>query len=82
MKKPLPLSLETSCYYELPPGTCTADMKNYEKWAVNSFGNFVGRVGRKLFFDFKTTADRNSFMNSLEKSLQESDCVVKRTFIA
>jgi hypothetical protein len=81
MKKPLPVPIETGCYYELPTGTCTADMKNYEKWAAGSFGNFVTRSGRKLFFNFTSTKDRDSFLNKLEVSLKQTGCIVKRTFI-
>ena len=74
-----PVPLLTGCYYELPVKTNTAQMKNYEQWARASFANFVTRTGRRLFFNFSTSSDRDSFLNALEKSLTQTGCIVNRT---
>ncbi|ARK13071.1 hypothetical protein A6C57_23530 [Fibrella sp. ES10-3-2-2] len=79
--KPLPVPEATGFYYELPVSTNTAQMKEYEAWARLSFENYVSRIGRRLFFNFKTPTDRNNFMSAMEKTLQQKGTIAKRTYL-
>ncbi|NID09352.1 hypothetical protein [Fibrivirga algicola] len=79
--KPLPVPIETGCYYELPVGTNTAQMKEYRLWAKISFGNYVTCVGRRLFFNFTCSKDRNDFLSAMEKTLKAKGTPVKRTYL-
>lgn len=78
--KPLPVPVDTGFYYELGKEKNTAQMKEYELWATG-LPDFVTRVGRRLFFNFRTAADRDDFMNSLEKALKVKGLIVERTFL-
>ncbi|WP_019986478.1 hypothetical protein [Rudanella lutea] len=76
--KSIPVPAATGCFYELPDDTNTAQMKQYSRWAKNTTTNYVSTRGRRLFFEFKTARDRDSFLSTLERSLVESGVNVQR----